>query len=601
MKNFRWLPIYNAAVEHELFVLVQRHLMVHGFAQMGLTVLVALSSWRYAAHEPLLLWTAFMFTSGLVLLAQGLYYRSQAPVAVGDMARIRRWRQNLRTETTLMGLGWGAVGFLLVPGNSNQNIMIMTAFAGVMGYAAAGNGSHDVVGFWISVVLANVIILPLLPNAVGSDAPMLAGMFILYMVVLIFVARNIFATVYESIRLRMENESLARSNAENAARAEQANRDKSEFLAAASHDLRQPVHALLLLIEAYRQQVPAAANHPLLRHIAQAGHSINTLFNALMELSRLESGAEKPILTMVDLPELTHRLLNRIRPEAQEKGLHIRCFETASAKHCCVHADKVLLERMLNNLLSNAVRYTEQGGVLLSLRTAHSGGLWLEVWDTGLGIAPADQGRIFAPYVQLGNRERDRSKGLGLGLAIVHHAAQLQGLGLTLRSRPGHGSRFRLHFPAAVCQRTLPEAEMLMVAPFPLMPRLQGRRVLLIDDDPMVLQAMQALLSSWQIDLRCACWGDARALDVCGTDWVPECVLCDFRLPGSLHGVAMLDVAQDRFPGVVGILQTGELAQAVQQQAEEAGYMVLYKPVSPGLLFSTLTAVLSPGIRQEIL
>jgi len=243
------------------------------------------------------------------------------------------------------------------------------------------------------------------------------------------------------------------------------------------------------------------------------------------------------------------------------------------------------------------VRYTAQGGVLLSLRRAHGGdGWWLEVWDTGMGIAPADQARIFDPYVQLGNRQRDRAAGLGLGLAIVRHACKLLGIDLTLRSRPGRGSCFRLHLPANLLVSAVsadpPKPTHAQHAPL-VNPSnwLNGRRLLLVDDDVMIQRAMQALLGSWGLEVRSASEGDVSVLAVCA-DWTPDCVLCDFRLPGPMDGVAMLDFLQERFPAMVGILQTGELAQTVQARAEEAGYMVLFKPVEAHILASTLAAVL---------
>jgi CheY-like chemotaxis protein len=255
--------------------------------------------------------------------------------------------------------------------------------------------------------------------------------------------------------------------------------------------------------------------------------------------------------------------------------------------------DSILLERIVGNLLSNAIRYTEVGGVLLTLRNAHgSKGLWLEVWDTGIGIEDSDRVQIFNPYVQIGNAERDRSKGLGLGLAIVSHLVTLLGLQFELKSQPQRGSCFRLYLPFGICtvQQSAdaePQRRVSPVSPA----RLQGRRILLVEDDPMALQAMQILLGGWGVDLRCASLGDASVLAHCSADWTPECVLCDFRLPGVLDGIAVLGLVLDRYPDAVGILQTGELAKRVMAQAEEAGYMVLFKPIDPIILGSTLNAI----------
>jgi len=441
-----------------------------------------------------------------------------------------------------------------------------------------------------------------LPAVFGADATTITVMCVLYLIALVSVVRNTQKLMRASISLRLANAALAQTSAEQAARAEKANREKSEFLAAASHDLRQPVHALLLLVEAYRQQEPQAARHPLLVHIAAAGQSISDLFNSLMELSRLESGVEKPVMVQFDVSELIGRVLLRVRPHADRRGITLRKFEARGLDCAALCTDKVLLERILGNLLSNAIRYTPQGGVLLVVRCAHGGdGLWIEVWDTGVGIEDVDQARIFSPYVQIGNRERDRSKGLGLGLAIVHHAASLLGLEVTVKSQLSRGSRFRVHVPRRLCLSDKVDAESKFeraVLPTAV-PQLAGRRVLLVDDDPMVLQAMQALLHTWNVDLRCATRGDDTVLAACGAEWAPECILCDFRMPGKLNGIELLDLILERIPDAVGILLTGEMVQAVQTQAEEAGYLVLYKPLNPAVLASTLSAVMNRRDRAR--
>ena len=291
---------------------------------------------------------------------------------------------------------------------------------------------------------------------------------------------------------------------------------------------------------------------------------------------------EKPVPSTFDVPDRMQRLLSRI---------------AKSAVQFTITTDKVLFERIVGNLLSNALRYTETGGVLLGLRRAHGvKGWWLEVWDTGLGIAPADQARIFDPYVQVANRERDRSKGLGLGLAIVRHATELLGITVTAQSRLHRGSCFRLHLPPHLFQHalltTMPQSSQWQAPKVQPAPWLKGQRVLLVDDDPIVQTAMRALLGSWQMQVRSATAGDASVLEVYSSDWVPDCVLCDFRLPGPLDGIALLDLLHERYPQIVGILQTGELAQRVQTRAADAGYLVLYKPVQAHILESTLAAVL---------
>lgn len=596
-----WLPSHEPDVEHELFLLGYRNLFVTGFGQIVLAALVVLATYAKVDWTTIVLWSGYMALAGLAYWVEIWVFRPYIGQPGPNVELISRWYRHRRTIQFFSGLGWGGLGFLLVPEASAHNVFVMAAFTGVIGYSAAGNSANDFFGFVISAITLTGLFVSHLQRAFGAAAPTLMGMCFLYVGALTVVLRNTHAALRDSIRLRLSNQALALENARQAALAKQANRDKSDFLAAASHDLRQPVHALLLLIEAYRLQVPAAVDHPLMQNIIKAGQSISTLFNALMELSRLESGTEKPVLAEFEITAALQKVFHRSLPEAAQKGLVLRSFQAKRLASTVVRTDQLLLKRILGNLLANALRYTRQGGVLLSLRPAHgAGGLWIEVWDTGIGIAPADQSRIFDPYVQIANRERDRSKGLGLGLAIIKHACELLGLKISLQSRLGRGTCFRLLLPEALLVRggagAAPHLRRAS-AGVPLVaaaPWLRGRRVLLIDDDPIIQVAMQALLAGWGIDLRWATQGDATVLSVCGPDWVPECILCDFRLPGPLNGVQLLDYLQQQFPSAIGILQTGEMVQTVQKEAEEAGYMVLSKPVDAAVLASTLAAVLEP-------
>lgn len=589
---------FELAVRQQLFLLGYRNLRTTGWGQLLLgTLVMAGMSDRVPLHQRMA-WLCVMLLIALAFWGMSRQFKAQSLASQPDPGGLRRWLLQRRTLQMVGGLTWGGLGLFLDPPATADNLLIMVVFAGVMGYSTASNGAQDLWGYRLSGFFGTLAMVLLVPRGFDAHAPQIMLMLLLNMVVLLSIAGNIHRTLRSAIELRLENEALARSNAEQAARAEQANRDKSEFLAAASHDLRQPVHALLLLIEAYRHQVPAAQAHPLVQQIAQAGHAISSLFNALMELSRLEGHTERLAMAELDLHATLQDSVAHAQPEAHGLGLSLRYRRARTLPLQVARTDPVLLRRMLGNLLSNALRYTHRGGVLLCLRRAHGGdGVWIDVCDTGIGIAPADQARIFDPYVQVANRERDRSRGLGLGLAIVRKACELLGIGITLTSVPGRGTRFRLHLPASLLVRVdgpaaarsaLPRADHVVAA----VPWLVGRRILLVDDDPMVRSAMRALLDGWQLDVRDATRGDASVLDACAGGWIPECVLCDFRLPGEMDGIALLDWLQPHFPQAIGVLLTGEPLQAVQQQAEEAGYVLLSKPVDPALLALTLGALL---------
>jgi signal transduction histidine kinase/CheY-like chemotaxis protein len=601
MHAFRLIR-YEPEVGSELFRLGHRNMPANVISAITLRTLMVLATWNIVPHERIFFWLAVSAPSIVGSLVLWWVFRHEAArQAPTPPAQLRRWIVWHAVCMCLLGLSAGSIG-VLFGFNPHLDLLIGCAFVGIAAYSVAGNATHDLLAFFLTILTGGLAMSFFIPNAFGDASVYMIAMTWLYMSILSIAANNSHGTVVNSIRLRLANAALAERNARSAALAEQANRDKSEFLAAASHDLRQPVHALLLFVEALRQNhqgkiAPRSSasmgqdQDMLIEQIASAGQAISTMFNELMELSRLESGAEKARIHPVALAPLLQQCVDSLQMLASQKDLHLRLRIGRSARAAVVQTDRALLARTVSNLLSNAVRYTERGGVLLTLRQRPGHRLELAVHDTGIGIAPSQHQRIFEPYVQVGNPERDRSKGLGLGLAIVRQCLRLLGLEMHLHSTVGHGSRFWIGFdqwrtieqaPAPV-----PQADALVVR------SLAGRRVLLIDDDAMVRTAMQTVLGSWGVELRSlSAIGDEKLQALADDHWRPDCILCDYRMPGPRNGIDILDALTDVFPGAVGVLQTGERAEQVQSEADDAGYVVLYKPVGAAALASTMAAVL---------
>jgi signal transduction histidine kinase len=586
------------AVHSALFSLGYRNLLVHEIGHVIITVLVLGASWNVVPGGDLLVWLAWQCVTAFAL-ALGIYlFRRSVRQVEPDPKTLANWRWAHLLMLTMIGIGWGIASTMMVPDKPVHNLMILNAFAGTLAYSSVSNAPHDPIAFGSSSSVAIAALLWQIPRIFGVDTLFVMGMCLLYFLVLVLAAVNSRSTLLELIYLKIANEQLAITNAANTAIAVRANQDKSEFLAAASHDLRQPVHALLLLIEAFRQQEPIASTHPLMRHISTAGHSISSLFSALMDLSRLESGRDRPRLSNVELATLLQKLQEQFHREAAAKGIRIDVSVPKNSYQIFIETDKVILEQILTNLISNAVRYTTTGGVLISLRKDFAKRSYrIEIWDSGLGIANSDQTRVFQPYVQVGNKQRDRTQGLGLGLAIVKQAVTNLELQILLISRLGKGSCFKIQIPTQMIN-----VDTSISAPATLSPVaatlstninvLNKRRILLIDDDPIVLAAMESIFNSWKIDFRCASMGDESILEVMEPTWVPECILCDFRLPGKMNGVALLDFLLERFPKAVGVLQTGEPESIIRDKTDDAGYVVLYKPIAPEVLASFLSSAL---------
>lgn len=392
-------------------------------------------------------------------------------------------------------------------------------------------------------------------------------------------------------RLRESYADLERKVEERTCELAAANLAKSRFLAAASHDLRQPMHALGLFVA----QLHSRVADPQTRHIAAqaevAVEALQELFDAILDVSRLDTGAVTPHATAFELNGLLERLAAGFAPAASQKGLSLRVVPTQFA----VRADIVLLERILINLLSNAVRYTERGGIVVCCRP-RAGRVRIEVWDSGIGIAPAQHQAVFQEFFQVGNPERDQRRGLGLGLAIAARLAQLLDSRIELASRPNKGSVFafeltRVEVPAKPAFE--PELS-------PVYESLQGASILVVDDDSLVQEAMRALLVHWGCTVTLAASGDAAVAALAQCERVPDAILCDYRLSASETGIDTIrrlrDVCGWQIPAS---LVSGDTAPERLREARQWGLTLLHKPVRPAKLRALLEHLLAQGLDRQ--
>jgi len=365
--------------------------------------------------------------------------------------------------------------------------------------------------------------------------------------------------------------------------AERANVSKSRFFAAASHDLRQPLHSLGLFAEALKDRVVDPESRKLAQRIGDSIDALDRLFEELLDLSRLDAGTVEVRRRPVALQAVFDRLDSEFRAAAATKGLRLRLVPTALV----VDTDPVLLERVLVNLVANAVRYTNAGGVLVAARR-RGAVTRLEVSDTGIGIPPDQRALVFDEFYQVGNPGRDRRQGLGLGLAIVRRLTTLLGHRLALDSVIGRGTRFTLELPLADRPvDTTPVADAVRSELF------EGRRILLVDDEPDILAATATLLDQWGCTVRTAL-GLSGAIELINAGFSPEALLADLRLGGEHDGV---DVVA-RVRGALGrelpaLLISGDAGARDLARVKDSGLLLLTKPVAPARLRSALHALLS--------
>ncbi|MBK6336256.1 MAG: response regulator [Betaproteobacteria bacterium] len=365
-------------------------------------------------------------------------------------------------------------------------------------------------------------------------------------------------------------------------RAEAADRAKSRFLAAASHDLRQPLHALGLFAAALGQRSHEPESMAIVERIKTLAGSLGALFSSLLDVSKLEAGIVVAAPRDVALAPLLERIANDFAPEALDQGLDLLVLPTRRV----VRSDPLLLERILRNLVANALKYTQRGGVLVGCRP-RGGGVSIEVWDTGPGIPPAEQSRIFEEFYQIGNAERDRAKGLGLGLAIVRRLADLLGHRVELASRPGRGSVFRVQVPRA--SGDVADAPPGVDAPATT---LTGRRILVVDDEVAVRDGMCDLLAAWG----CRAEAFAGPAEVPPDTLPPDAMIVDYRLVGSVDGLAAIAELRARFGrDLPAILISGESSSAHLARIDASGIPLLHKPVPPAKLRAALQYTLARG------
>jgi two-component system, sensor histidine kinase len=364
-----------------------------------------------------------------------------------------------------------------------------------------------------------------------------------------------------------------------------ANTHKSRFLATASHDLRQPLHALNLFVAQLRSAPDPVEQNRVIGHIETATRAMNELFEALMDISKLDAGVLAPNLVEFPIERIFRRLQTTFAEAAREKGLRLN---VVSSKEW-VRSDFILLERILLNLVSNAVRYTARGGVLVGCRS-RGPVLRIEIWDTGPGIPVDQQSNVFAEFYRLAESAADRGAGLGLGLSIVDRLCRMLGHDVELISRLGEGSRF-----VVSVSRVGARPDALSSAPTPsvIADHVLGKLIVVIDDDTLVREGMRGILQSWGCRVVTAA-SDAEALSELSQDGSrPDVIISDYRLGDGKTGIEVIDwLRRELGDNVPAFLVSGDTLPDRLREATASGHLLLHKPVLPMTLRTALNRLL---------
>jgi len=502
----------------------------------------------------------------------------------GMQRRLRAWQAGVLASGALWGI---AAWFFSAFGSAPHQVALVLV---VYTFCVA---SVPILGpqYRLFVLFVLVIFAPAIARVVIDGSTLgwqLGAVMTVAMGMTMLLGRNYRDAFERVVGLKLRNEALAvQLRAEKAVaeaarhEAEVANRAKTQFFTAASHDLRQPLHAMGLFAEALRARAHDPEVAQLVNSINESVDALEGLFSELLDISRIDSGGVEVNPANFELADIFRKVRLHFEPAAFEKGLALRI---RGGKHVAL-ADPLLVERIVRNLVSNAIRYTQDGSVLLSCRRRGER-LLLQVWDTGPGIRADERARIFEEFYQVAGAAVtvEQKKGLGLGLAIVKRLCALMAVPLDLRSQEGRGSVFTVELPLG---KGPPTTARSIPGKGPIDITLDGRLIVIVEDEPAVRQGLEVLLAGWGATIvSLASVGAARAWAEAGDPAQPPAlVIADYRLDNGETGVAAIDLVRERFGrGVPAIVVTGSSMTGHDKEALEHDFHLLIKPVLPNKL-----------------
>ncbi|MDB5807576.1 MAG: hybrid sensor histidine kinase/response regulator [Betaproteobacteria bacterium] len=577
----------DEALSREQAVMIHRNVFTGVTGGFVVACILVTCFWSTGGHSRLALWLGAGAVLGVWRLA---VWRSYAGGEF-SAAAARRWLRQAAWGAGLSGALWaiGSVVFFFPPEFIYHVLFVFAvAMMGITAMLSFGSHARTFLAYFLPTAVPAA--LATLAHGTLMDAYIGIGMFIYIAVVMrFFVTFN--RAFVRSVQLAFENTDLVSQLTVQKEAAESANLAKSRFLAAASHDLRQPMHALTLYLGALEGHDFEEAARGNLANARKCAQTMDEMFRALLDISRLDAGAVQTEVRGFALKPLLERIRMEFAPQAEARGLAF----TVRTSEEIVHSDPDAVERILRNLVANAVRYTERGGILVGCRR-RGAGLRIAVYDTGPGIAAEEQGNIFEEFYQVGNPERDRSKGIGLGLAIVERLARLLAAPVAMDSRPGRGSMFGLDLPLAGAVQPPPRAAL---APGQAQLDMRGLFIVVVDDEDAILAATREVLEQWRCKVVTAASGAAALEQLAASPRAPDALICDFRLRNHETGIDVIDALRTEFNAdIPALLVSGDSAPARMREAEANGLRVLHKPFNENSLRLALTQILAKGEPQ---
>lgn len=530
----------------------------------------------------LILW----FVAFVLVTIARVYYAHSIEKVVLNENNYKGVVVNLTILATVGGSLWGLLGFMCI--NSDDlltSTVLLMIFTGLVANAAATLSSilPIFIGFSFAVMLPAAYKF----YSFGEfEFYWITALIFLYLSVTLINIRGVRSSLKQSVQLRYENidliEGLKIENAKTQAaleKAEQANLAKSRFLAASSHDLRQPLQSLSMFTATLSEKIQDAGEKKIVTQIEKSVKSLEGLFNALLDISSLDAGTLKVNKQHFRLKPFVHQVADEFAQQAQANNL----WFDAAVEDVVVYTDPVLLGRILRNLIENAIRYTPSGGIRIS-GTAINVHVTLCVVDTGLGISEDKHAYIFGEFVQLNNPERDRNKGLGLGLSIVRRLSTMLDLELTLESTIGEGASFTVRVDRGDANLVTQYKSTDVITT-----GMQDLFILVIDDEEDVRLSLEGLLQTWGCVVMVSSSGEEAVTQIKEYGSTPDVIISDYRLRNNANGGdAIRSVRKHCGVDLPAIIVTGDIAPERLIEIDKLKLPVLHKPCNPDLLRSIL-------------
>ncbi len=562
--------IYAQAID---FIYQNQANIIPNLALMPLVAMAVM--WSQVDHLLLTGWAAAGISVAVTrYLLVSAYLRKQ-----GDIDSPRRWAHYYAISSFLSGLLWGSATLLFFIPDSVASQVFLIAMAIGLTIGTLVVTAYHLLSFYTFAIPAIFVTVSRLLMEGNLEYQGLALLLFVFLGIASKVAHNTHKSVIAAIRLRFENLDLIEQLRQQKEAAEQANQAKSKFLAAASHDLRQPLHALSLFTALLDSENSQERQKDLIGKINRSQTALADLLNTLLDISKLDAGIVEATMCDFELDAMLERLIPEFEPETREKGLYLQY----NPSHIVVRSDPALLEIILRNLLNNAIRYTDKGGITVQVQksdtTSQNSPIRIEVADTGIGIPLSRQHEIFQEFHQLANPERDRAKGLGLGLAIVRRVSELLKHDIELESRLGEGSTFFVILPEGNPEKIIATAtEDISSSQYDLPETV----VMFIDDEEEIRDGMQETLREWGCKTIVAASGDDAVLQIQQRNLQPDVILADYRLRGGENGAdAIHQVCDEIGRKVPALIITGDTAPERLREAGASGYTLLHKPLQP--------------------